>query len=100
MKNLNRSRREKAEKGEGTRGKKRKREGERVKEDLLPCLEDGFDVGVEVLSGETSHLEAIVDCVSLLQLHDLLGQLAHVCVCVKKGIKRGVWQEDRAQDKG
>ena len=58
-----------------------------MKEDLLPCLEDGFDVCVEVLSGETSHLEAIVDCVSLLQLHDLLGQLG-VCVCVcvlKKG---------------
>ena len=46
---------------------------------MLPCLEDGFDVSVEVLSGQTSHLEAIVDRVSLLQLHDLLGQL--VCVC-------------------
>ena len=41
----------------------------------LPCLEDGLDVSVEGLPTEASQLEAIVDRVGLLQLHDLLGEL-------------------------
>lgn len=39
---------------------------------LLPGLEDGLDVCVEILSCEASHLETIVDSMCLLQLHDLL----------------------------
>ena len=57
------------------REREREREGEREREDLLPGLEDGLDIGVEVLSGEAPHLETIVNCVCLLQLHDLLREL-------------------------
>ena len=39
---------------------------------LLPCFEDGFYVGVKVLSVESTELETVVHGVGLLQLHDLL----------------------------
>ena len=50
-------------------------ERERERGNLLPSLEDGFDVAVKVWSCESSHLETVVDSVCLLQLHNLLGQL-------------------------